>query len=249
MLSIMKKISAFLFAFIVLYVIEVTVIFMFSVWTTVEKKAEFVYYYGSGIGAMLVGISAVFAIARGMSQFERASIYIEERKFKLSEDKENLRREAVAFDLAMEVLENFDTVLRMIKSTVCHDISEKEQGEISIIYNKGVKISITDILGFAVLYRIGRVRDVLDDLWKAQPKFKILFGSDEPFIRISRLITKIQGSAEAIAGSLSDEQWAFQVPIISDKDESTANECDSIREQLHDLIYARISPEKMGNAG
>ncbi|GAA4258991.1 hypothetical protein GBZ26_03905 [Azospirillum formosense] len=181
-----------------------------------------------------------------MSQFERASINIEERKFKLAADQENLRREGVAFDLAMNVLEDFDIALRAIKTTTSAHPSREEIIKISEKYNGGVEIDSIYILGYLVLYRINSANEALDNLWRQQPKFKILFGSDEPFMRLSILINKIAGPAEVIATSRSESQWKFNVPILSDEDKSTSMECDKIREMLHDLVNSRISPEKLG---
>ncbi|GAA4258993.1 hypothetical protein GBZ26_03900 [Azospirillum formosense] len=50
-----KAFVSILLSIAFLYVIDATAVFMFGIWSTVEKKAELVYYYGSGVGAMLVG--------------------------------------------------------------------------------------------------------------------------------------------------------------------------------------------------
>lgn len=243
----LRAIAPVLVSLALVYLAGLGGIALLGSWTMVANGSELVYHYGSGLGTALLGMAAVYAIVRGMSKYEEASIHIEKEKLNATVGQENIRRSTYRFDLAMRVLPDFDAVVNAIRlAREPFFISDETRQNIADLYNEGELFPRTDIAGWVARFRMRQVRDQIRRLNEDQSRFKILFGSDEPFNRLYSCINTLTASANVLCGSLKDEDWRHNLPVVMDEEGIMEAELQAATEQLHSLIHAQIPPETFG---
>lgn len=135
---------------------------------------------GLGIGTGLLGLSAIWALFSGREAYEKAQISIAERSLKLQKDVEQRKFQ---FDVAIEAVDLFNrfrTDMNNIRSPVTMT-GELEKLNDLPEENDFVRKMKNHTDAGVVFLRMDQRSETLAAINRLRPKFKAVFGLDEPF--------------------------------------------------------------------
>lgn len=197
---------------------------------------ELIYY-------ILYGITAVFALCKGLGRLDRSKIpFISKSKIakddtclpKLSQDQLKERMQ-LATD-AMQVLSQFVKAITIVRSPIIHKQEYEELKSLPLTHPIIAKMKEKPEAG-VILLRLDKKASMLSELMKLRPRFRNYFGTDEAIINCERIWNEILNTAKEFVNGATDEE---QLKLLW-RDVGT-DALDSELQSIIQNIEARCNP-------